>query len=96
MLLRAPKKKRTPTYLEGQFLAHGGESPSTLVPYLVATAPPFDSCPFHPTLHYLRQRTDNHGLLRPGQLQRKVAFYSNGSNCKALLTPKNTMENRFL
>jgi hypothetical protein len=34
--------------LEGQFLAHGGEFPSTLVPCLVGTAPPFDSCPFHP------------------------------------------------
>jgi hypothetical protein len=42
------KKIRNPTYLEGQFLAYGGEFPSTLVPCLVATAPAFDSCPFHP------------------------------------------------
>jgi hypothetical protein len=33
--------------LEGQFLAHGGKFPSTLVPCLVATAPPFDSFTFH-------------------------------------------------
>ncbi len=33
-----------------QFLAYGGEFPSTLVPCLVATAPPFDSRPFHPFL----------------------------------------------
>ncbi len=42
------RKIKTPTYLKCQFLAHGGEFPSTLVPCLVATAPPFDSCPFHP------------------------------------------------
>jgi hypothetical protein len=48
----------TPSYLEGQFLACGDESPSTLVSCLVTTAPPFGFCPFHPfptpqpTLHY--------------------------------------------
>ncbi len=62
--------------MEGQFLAHGGEFPSSLVPFLVTTAPPFDSCPFHPfptpqpTLHYLQQHDNinNHGLLCLGQL----------------------------
>ncbi len=38
----------TPTYLEGQSLAHGGKFPSAPVPCLVATAPPFSFCPFHP------------------------------------------------
>jgi hypothetical protein len=49
---------KSPTYLEGQFLAHGGESPSTLVPCLLATAliftplpPPHSSAP----LYYLRR-----------------------------------------
>ncbi len=37
---------RSPTYLEGPGLAHGGDSPSTLAPCLIATAPPFDSDPF--------------------------------------------------
>ncbi len=40
--------KRTLTYLEGQYLAHGSELPSPLAPCLGATAPPFDSYPFHP------------------------------------------------
>jgi hypothetical protein len=69
------KKMRTPIYLEGRCLAHGGESPSTLVPSLKATAPPFDSNPFHPfptpsaqiTLHY-NSDINNLGLLCPGQL----------------------------
>ncbi len=34
--------------MEVLFLAHSGEFPSTLISCLVATAPPFDSCPFHP------------------------------------------------
>jgi hypothetical protein len=42
-------KQISPTYLEGQCLAHGGESPSTLVPCLLATTPPFDSYPFTPS-----------------------------------------------
>ncbi len=69
------KKKRIPTYLEDRCLAHGGESPSTLVPCLVATAPNFDSNPLHPfptpsaciTLHY-KDDINNFSLLHPGHL----------------------------
>ncbi len=43
------ENKKSPTYLEGQCLAHGGESPSTPVPCLLATTPPFDSYPFTPS-----------------------------------------------
>ncbi len=42
------RKIKNPTYLEGQFHAHGGEFASTLILCLVATAPPLDSYPFHP------------------------------------------------
>jgi hypothetical protein len=42
------KQQRTATYLEGQFLARGDEFPSTLVPSLVTTAPPFSLHHFHP------------------------------------------------
>jgi hypothetical protein len=42
------RSKEPPPYSEGQCLAYGGESPSTLVPCLVATAPTFDSYPLHP------------------------------------------------
>ncbi len=43
------KKWKEPfTYLEGRCFAHCGESPSTLVPCLVATAPTFTSNPPHP------------------------------------------------
>jgi hypothetical protein len=45
------KQKGTPTYLEGQFVAHGDEFPSSLVPCLVTTAPPLTLAPFHPFSH---------------------------------------------
>jgi hypothetical protein len=38
------RKNKSPTYLGGQCLAHGGKSPSNLL----ATSPPFDSYPLHP------------------------------------------------
>jgi hypothetical protein len=37
--------KKSPSYLEGQCLAHGGKSQSTMAPRLLATAPSFDSHP---------------------------------------------------
>jgi hypothetical protein len=43
-----PRNKETPSFLEGRCLAHGGKSPSTLVPCLVATAHPLLSNPPHP------------------------------------------------
>ncbi len=57
------KRKQPPTYLEVRCIAHGGASPSTLVPWLVATAPPLNSDPLHPfptpsvPLHYLQGRS---------------------------------------
>jgi hypothetical protein len=45
------KRKGTPTYLEGQFLARGDEFPSTLIPCLVTTAPLLTLAPFHPFTH---------------------------------------------
>ncbi len=69
------ERRKVPlTYLEGRCFAHGGESPSTLVPCLVATAPPFDSNPLHPfptpsahiTLYY-NDNINNLYLLHPGQ-----------------------------
>ncbi len=39
---------KNPTYFEGRCLAHGGESPSTLVPCLVSTALPLLSNPTSP------------------------------------------------
>jgi hypothetical protein len=41
--------KRNPTYLESRDFAHGGESPSTLIPCLVATAHPLLYNPPHPS-----------------------------------------------
>jgi hypothetical protein len=59
---------KSPTYLEGQFLAHGGESPSTLVPCLLPTALIFTPLPT-PQPHYTiyDDVINNHGLLRLGQ-----------------------------
>jgi hypothetical protein len=45
--------KGNPTYLEGQCFTHGGESPSTLVPCLAATAHPLLSIPPSPPSHPL-------------------------------------------
>jgi hypothetical protein len=65
--------KKTPTYLEGQLLARSDEFPSTLVPYLVTTAPPLAFAPLtsYPPLspHYTiyNDGIHNHSLLRPGQ-----------------------------
>ncbi len=69
-----PLERRTPTYLEGQLLARGGEFPSTLVPCLVTTAPPLVLAPFtpfpplspHSTIY--KDEFNNHGLLHLGQL----------------------------
>ncbi len=54
--------KGNPTYLEGRRSTHSGESPSTLVPCLLATAHPLlsnppspPSQPFHP--HYVTMTT---------------------------------------
>jgi hypothetical protein len=66
--------KETPTYLEGQFLARVDESPSSLVPCLVTTAPPMALAPFHLfchpsahiTLFMYKYNINNHGLVRPG------------------------------
>ncbi len=61
--------------MEGWCFAHGGESPSTLVPCLVANAPPFASNPPHPSpipsthiILYYKADINNHGLLCPAQL----------------------------
>jgi hypothetical protein len=67
------RRKEPHTYLEGQCFAHAGKSPSTLVPCLIATAPPFDSNPLHPfptpsvhiTLYY-NDNINNLGLHCPG------------------------------
>ncbi len=76
IITRTPceKKLRSPTYWEGQCLGHGGESPSTLVPCLVATASPFDSYPLRlfPTTSarltlYYNDDIINLGLLHSGQ-----------------------------
>jgi hypothetical protein len=47
---RTPCKnnKKTRTYLDGQLLARGDEFPSTLVPYLITTAPPLAFAPLMP------------------------------------------------
>jgi hypothetical protein len=53
------KTIRIHTYWEGQLLACGDKFPSTLVPSLVTTAPPFSFHPFptpQPTSHYLQGR----------------------------------------
>ncbi len=67
-------RKEPVTYLEGRSFAHGGESPSTLVPCLVATAPPFNSNPPHPIptpsariILYYKDDINNLGLLHPEQ-----------------------------
>jgi hypothetical protein len=52
------RKIKNPTYLEGQFHAHGGKFASSLIPCLVATAPPLDSYPFPtPSAHITQFRT---------------------------------------
>jgi hypothetical protein len=59
------KQQRTPTYLEGQFLARGDEFPSNLPhPLVIAPFPPFSQ-------HYTVYKNDinNHGLLRPGHFK---------------------------
>ncbi len=42
------RNNEIPSYLEGRCLAHGGESPSTLVPFPVATAHPLFLTPLTP------------------------------------------------
>ncbi len=82
------------TYLDGQCLAHGGGSLSTLVPCPLATAPPFDSYPLHPSPPPQAQYTiynddiNNHSFLRPGHLphfyKRSVPVIFGGHNLPVL------------
>jgi hypothetical protein len=51
------RNKEIPSYLEDRGLAHGGASPSALVPYLVATAHPLLPNPPHPfSPHYVTRQ----------------------------------------
>ncbi len=72
-LWKRKKRKETQMFLEVWYFAHGGKSPSTLIPCLVATAPPLILIPFTPLPplqpHYTIYSDDinNHGLLHLGQ-----------------------------
>jgi hypothetical protein len=56
------RQKENPTYVKGWCLAHGGESPSTLVPCPVSTVLPILSNPF--LAHTMLQWRHRHQQLR--------------------------------